>query len=149
MVEIIKGFIVDATAPKFFVKKDGTTAQRVTLHIKAVTNDPYPKEIAVNCAGDLCNWAPFAGSFTVVECEYVNRVFPFEKNGEKMLGNDVYARSIKIAPTQPAAPPAPPTQPELPAAPQPLALPAPAQPAGLLPAPSGEAQAKGSDDLPF
>lgn len=108
MVEIIKGFIVDATAPKFFVKKDGTTAQRVTLHIKAVTNDPYPKEIAVNCAGDLCNWATFAGSFTVVECEYVNRVFPFEKNGEKMLGNDVYARSIKIAPTQPAAPPAPP-----------------------------------------
>ena len=135
MVETIKGFIVDATAPKFFVKKDGTTAQRVTLHIKAVTNDPYPKEIAVNCAGDLCNWAPFAGSFTVVECEYVNRVFPFEKNGEKMLGNDVYARSIKIAPVQ--------------AAPQPLALPAPVQPAGLLPAPSGEAQAKGSDDLPF
>ena len=125
MIQTITGMIVGATAPKFFVKKDGTTAQRVTLHIKAVTNDPYPQEVAVNCVGDLCNWAPFAGSLTIVECEYVNRVFGFEKNGEKMLGNDVYARSIKIAPTQMPAPPQVPTQPALPAAPQPLALPAP------------------------
>lgn len=126
MIDSITGLIVGATAPKFFVKKDGTTAQRVTLHIKAVTNDPYPKEVAVNCVGDLCNWAPFAGSLTIVECEYVNRVFGFEKNGEKMLGNDVYARSIKIAPTQMPAPPQVPTQPALPATPQALALPAPA-----------------------
>lgn len=127
MIDVITGMIVDATAPKFFVKKDCTTAQRVTLHIKAVTNDPYPKEIAVNCVGDLCNWAPFAGSLTIVECEYVTRVFPFEKNGEKMLGNDVYARSITIAPTQMPTPPQALTQPALPAAPQPLALPATAQ----------------------
>lgn len=126
MIEKITGLIVDATAPKFFVKKDDTTLQRVTLHIKAVTNDPYPKEVAVNCVGDLCNWAPLACSPTIVECEYVNRVFAFEKNGEKMLGNDVYARSIKIAPTQMPTPPQVPTQPALPATPQALALPAPA-----------------------
>lgn len=126
MIDSITGLIVGATAPKFFVKKDGTTAQRVTLHIKAVSNDPYPKEVAVNCVGDLCNWAPLACSPTIVECEYVNRVFAFEKNGEKMLGNDVYARSIKIASTQMPAPPQVPTQPALPAAPQALALPAPA-----------------------
>lgn len=126
MIQTIQGMIVGATAPKFFVKKDGTTAQRVTLHIKAVSNDPYPQEVAVNCVGDLCNWAPFAGSLTIVECEYVNRVFAFEKNGEKMLGNDVYARSIKIATAQMPTFPQVPTQPALPASPQALALPAPA-----------------------
>lgn len=100
MIDSITGMIVDATAPKFFVKKDGSTVQRVTLHIKAVTNEQYPKEVAVNCVGDLCNWAPLCGSPTIVECEYVNRVFAFEKNGEKMLGNDVYARSLRIVPNE-------------------------------------------------
>lgn len=115
MVETITGIIVNSTKGKFFAKKDGTTAQRVTLHIKAVTNDPYPKEIAVNCVGELCNWARMAGSFTVVECEYVTRVFAFEKNGEKMLGNDVYARAIRLVPTTVPMPEAVPTQPALPA----------------------------------
>ena len=96
MNETIKGVIVNATAPTFIVKKNGTTVPRVTLHIREVADNPYPREVAVNCCGDLVNWAPFAGSPTIVECEYVNRVFGFEKNGEMMLGNDVYARSIKI-----------------------------------------------------
>lgn len=115
MIEIIKGFIVGATAPKFIVKKNGTTAQRVTLHIQEASNELYPREIAVNCCGELVNWAPFAGSATIVECEYVVRVFAFEKNGEQMFGNDVYARSIRIA-AEPMPASQAPAQPALPAA---------------------------------
>ena len=43
--------------------------------------------------GNLTLYSKVVGS--QVEVEYVVRVFPFEKNGMTMYGNDIYATDIK------------------------------------------------------
>lgn len=93
MIYTISGVIAAATAIKQFKKKDGTTNYQATLHIQQVTNDPYPQEVAIKVTGDLAKFAQMVGSNVVVE--YVIRVFSFEKNGEKLIGNDIYAKTIK------------------------------------------------------
>lgn len=172
MIQRISGVIAAATAIKQFQKKDGTLSDQATLHIQQVTNDVYPQEVAVKVTGELAQFARMVGYN--VEVDYVVRVFNFSKQGEQMIGNDIYARSIKVAgaTTQPqvAVPTAPqPVAGYLPApplpvgylpaptpvlalpAPQPvLALPAPQQPAGLLPAPASQVTNGQTDgDMPF
>lgn len=133
MIQRISGVIAAATAIRQFQKKDGTFSDQATLHIQQVTNDVYPQEVAVKVTGELAQFARMVGYN--VEVDYVVRVFNFTKMGEQMIGNDIYARNIKVAGA--TAP-----QPEakaLPAAPQPLALPAPAQQLALpAPAPDGD-----------
>lgn len=126
MIQRISGVIAAATAIRQFQKKDGTFSDQATLHIQQVTGDVYPQEIAVKVTGELAQFARMVGYN--VEVDYVVRVFNFTKMGEQMIGNDIYARNIKVAGAT---------------APQPLALPAPAQPAGLLPAPQSDG------DLPY
>lgn len=126
MIQRISGVIAAATAIRQFQKKDGTFSDQATLHIQQVTGDVYPQEIAVKVTGELAQFARMVGYN--VEVDYVVRVFNFTKMGEQMIGNDVYARNIKVA-----------NAPALPAAPQPLALPAPAQQLALpAPAPDGD-----------
>lgn len=126
MIQRISGVIAAATAIRQFQKKDGTFSDQATLHIQQVTNDVYPQEVAVKVTGELAQFARMVGYN--VEVDYVVRVFNFTKMGEQMIGNDIYARNIKVASAT---------------APQPLALPAPVQPAGLLPAPAPDG------DLPY
>lgn len=158
MIQRISGVIAAATAIKQFQKKDGTLSDQATLHIQQVTNDVYPQEVAVKVTGELAQFARMVGYN--VEVDYVVRVFYFTKQGEQMIGNDIYARNIKVAgatTAQPVVPTAPqPVAGYLPAptpvlalpAPQPvLALPAPQQPAGLLPAPAVQGQGEG--EMPF
>lgn len=161
MIQRISGVIAAATAIKQFQKKDGTLSDQATLHIQQVANDVYPQEVAVKVTGELAQFARMVGYN--VEVDYVVRVFNFTKQDEQMIGNDIYARAIKVAgattpqvPTQVAAQsvagylPAP-AQPAgyLPD-PQPvLALPAPPQPAGLLPAPAQVANGQTEAGMPF
>ena len=158
MIQRISGVIAAATAIRQFQKKDGTFSDQATLHIQQVTNDVYLQEVAVKVTGELAQFARMVGYN--VEVDYVVRVFNFTKMGEQMIGNDIYARNIKVATpgvndndtakaydndnnshrsdsvSSSLTPNA--------LTPNPLlALPAPAQPAGLLPAPQSDG------DLPY
>ena len=95
MIQRISGVIAAATAIRQFQKKDGTLSDQATLHIQQVTGDVYPQEIAVKVTGELAQFARMVGYN--VEVDYVVRVFNFTKMGEQMIGNDVYARNIKVA----------------------------------------------------
>lgn len=93
MKQVIKGIIKDATVVKQFNKLDGKTNVKCVLHIVALDEEPHPQEVAVTVCG-LLTWYAQAINH-VVEVEYINRVFQFEKNGVKCFGNDVYATSIR------------------------------------------------------
>ena len=93
MKHIIKGVIKDTTQVQQFKKKNGETNVKCVLHIVAPGDDPHPEELAVTVCGNLTLYARVVGE--PVEVEYVVRVFPFEKNGVTMLGNDIYATNIK------------------------------------------------------
>jgi hypothetical protein len=93
MKQVIIGIIKDATEVKQFRKLDGKTNVKCILHIVAVDEFPYPQELAVTVCG-LLTWYAKAINH-VVEVEYINRVFQFDKNGMKCFGNDVYATNIK------------------------------------------------------
>lgn len=93
MKQLIKGVIKDATQVKQFEKKNGQTNVKCVLHIVAIDDEPYPQELAVSVSGDLTLYAAAVGSPVAVE--YIVRVFPFEKNGKTMYGNDVYATAIQ------------------------------------------------------
>ncbi len=93
MKHIIKGVIKDTTQVQQFKKKNGETNVKCVLHIVAPGDDPHPEELAVTVCGNLTLYSKVVGSH--VEVEYVVRVFPFEKNGMTMYGNDIYATDIK------------------------------------------------------
>ena len=52
-----------------------------------------PQGMAVTVCGLLTWYAQAIGH--VVEVEYINSVFQFEKRGFKCYGNDIYATSIR------------------------------------------------------
>jgi hypothetical protein len=93
MKHIIKGVIKDATQVQQFKKKNGETNVKCVLHIEAPGDNPHPEELAVTVCGNLTLYSKVVGS--LVEVEYVVRVFPFEKNGMTTYGNDIYATDIK------------------------------------------------------
>ena len=93
MKHIIKGVIKDATQVQQFKKKNGETNVKCVLHIVVPGDDPHPEELAVTVCGNLTLYSKVVGN--PVEVEYVVRVFPFEKNGTTMFGNDIYATDIK------------------------------------------------------
>lgn len=123
MVYTFTGVIADASANKRFQKKDGTVSEQATIHVRQVTDDRYPLEVAVKLTGEQTQYARMIGAS--VEVQYVIRVFTFVKNGEKLLGNDIYARMIRLIPGEEAL--------ALPAHPTALALPAHPAPKGCLP----------------
>ena len=123
MLHCISGVIADATAIKRFQRKDGTVSEQATIHVRQVTNDRYPLEVAVKLTGEQTYYAGMVGAS--VEVQYVIRVFTFVKNGETMLGNDIYARMIRLIQREEAL--------ALPAHPTALALPAHPAPKGCLP----------------
>ena len=87
------GIIKDATQVKLFEKKNGQTNVKCVLHIMAPADEPSPEELAVTVCGDLTLYAAAVGSPVAVD--YIVRVFSFEKNGQTMYGNDVYATAIQ------------------------------------------------------
>lgn len=93
MKQVIKGIIKDATLVEQFNKLDGKNNVKCILYIVADDGNPYPQEVAVTVCGLLTWYAQAIGH--VVEVEYINRVFQFEKRGFKCYGNDIYATSIK------------------------------------------------------
>lgn len=93
MKQWIKGVIKDATQVQQFVKKNGQTNVKCVLHVVAVDDDPHPEELAVTVSGDLTLYAAAVGSPVAVE--YIVRVFPFQKNGMTVYGNDIYATAIQ------------------------------------------------------
>ena len=124
MIHNITGVIAAATAIKRFQKKDGTVSEQATIHVRQVTDDRYPLEVAVKLTGEQTQYARMIGA--TVEVQYVIRVFTFVKDGETKLGNDIYARSIRlVSPVEALALPAHPTTA--------LALPAHPAPKGCLP----------------
>ena len=123
MVHSLTGIIAAATAIKRYQKKDGTVSEQATIHVRQVTDDRYPFEVAVKLTGEQTQYARMIGAS--VEVQYVIRVFTFVKNGETMLGNDIYARMIRLIPGKEAL--------ALPAHPTALALPAHPAPKGCLP----------------
>ena len=123
MINSMTGIIAAATAIKRFQKKDGTVSEQATIHVRQVTDDRYPLEVAVKLTGEQTQYARMIGAS--VEVQYVIRVFTFVKNGETMLGNDIYARMIRLIPGEEVL--------ALPAHPTALALPAHPAPKGCLP----------------
>lgn len=123
MINRMTGVIAAATAIKRYQKKDGTVSEQATIHVRQVTDDRYPLEVAVKLTGEQAQYARMIGAS--VEVQYVIRVFTFVKNGETMLGNDIYARMIRLIPGKEAL--------ALPAHPTALALPAHPAPKGCLP----------------
>lgn len=97
MIENIKGSIVAATQIERFTKKDGTVGESAMLHIQEISNDAYPRELAVKVTGELAQYARCLNM--EVEVDYVVRVFQFKKGGNDCIGNDIYARSIRKAGT--------------------------------------------------
>ena len=93
MKHFIKGIIKNATQVQQFKKKNGETNVKCILHIEVPGDDPHPEELAVTVCGSLTLYATVVGN--PVQVEYVVRVFPFEKNGMTMYGNDIYATDIK------------------------------------------------------
>lgn len=93
MKQVIKGIIKDATAVKQFNKLDGKHNVKCILYIVATEEMSHPQEVAVTACGLLTWYAQAIGH--IVEVEYINRVFQFDKNGEKCYGNDIYATNIK------------------------------------------------------
>lgn len=93
MKQVINGVIKAATEVQQFNKRDGQTNVKCILHIVAVDDEPYPQEVAVTVCGGLTLFRTVVGSTVTVE--YIVRVFPFEKNGITMYGNDIYATDIK------------------------------------------------------
>ena len=93
MKKLIFGVIKDATQVQQFKKKNGETNVKCVLHIVSPDDNPHPEELAVTVCGNLTLYSKVVGSH--VEVEYVVRVFPFEKNGITMYGNDIYATDIK------------------------------------------------------
>jgi hypothetical protein len=93
MKKVICGLIKAATEVQQFDKKNGQSNVKCILHIVAVGDEPYPEELAVTVCGQLTLYAAAVGS--AVEVEYIVRVFPFEKKGKTMYGNDVYATAIQ------------------------------------------------------
>lgn len=90
----MRGIIVEASGILDFQTKRGKPNQSAMLHIQEVENDPTSAQVAVKVSGDLCNYVGCVGAHVAVE--YVVRVFGFVKNGIKMLGNDIYATSIRM-----------------------------------------------------
>lgn len=93
MKQLIKGVIKDATQVQQFTKRNGEVNVKCILHIVAIDDEPYPQEVAVTVCGSLTLYATVVGSTVTVE--YIVRVFPFEKNGVVVYGNDIYATDIK------------------------------------------------------
>lgn len=93
MKQVINGVIKAATQVQQFSKRNGETNVKCVLHIVALHDEPYPQEVAVTVCGGLTLYAAAVGSPVMVE--YIVRVFPFEKNGTTMYGNDIYATDIK------------------------------------------------------
>ena len=86
MYLVIKGIIKNATPVWNYAKRDGAQGEKCVLHIVSTEGEPYPLEVAVSCTGEL----------TKVEVTYVCRVFEFFKGEQRMYGNDLYARSIRV-----------------------------------------------------
>ena len=126
MTHNMTGVIAAATAIKRFQKKDGTVSEQATIQVRQVTDDRYPLEVAVKLTGEQTQYARMMGAS--VEVQYVIRVFTFVKNGETLLGNDIYARMIRLIPREERL--------TLPAHPTALALPAHPAPKGCLPMPT-------------
>ncbi|MGM9758872.1 MAG: hypothetical protein ACI30I_01990 [Parabacteroides sp.] len=90
----IKGIIAAASAIKRFTKTDGTVSEQAMLHIRQMSEDAHPPEVAVKVTGSNAQYARMIGYH--VEVEYVIRVFHFTKEGEDRLGNDIYASRIRV-----------------------------------------------------
>lgn len=90
----IKGTIVRATQVQRISTKKGKNNHSAILYVQQDANDPGSPQVAVKVTGDLCNWVGCIGARVMVE--FVIRVFDFDKNGITMMGNDVYANSIRI-----------------------------------------------------
>ncbi len=90
----MRGTIVGASPIQDFRTKHGKVNQSAMLHIQEDENDPTSAQVAVKVQGDMVNYVGCVGAR--VSVEYVVRVFEFLKNGIKMIGNDVYATSIRM-----------------------------------------------------
>lgn len=90
----MRGTIVDAGRIQDFLTSRGKCNQSAMLHIREDEGDPSSAQLAVKVTGDMCNYVGCIGARVVVE--YVIRVFGYDKNGIRTLGNDVYATSIRM-----------------------------------------------------
>lgn len=91
---MMRGTIVGASRIMDFQTKRGKVNRSAMLHIQEDENDADSAQVAVKVSGDLCNYVGCVGARVTVE--YIVRVFEFAKDGMKMLGNDVYATSIRM-----------------------------------------------------
>ena len=94
MYLVIKGIIKNATPVWNYAKRDGAQGEKCVLHIVSTEGEPYPLEVAVSCTGELTHYTRMIGA--KVEVTYVCRVFEFFKGEQRMYGNDLYARSIRV-----------------------------------------------------
>lgn len=90
----INGIIKNASTVWSYAKRDGAQGEKCVLHIVSTEGAPYPLEVAVSCTGELTHYARMIGA--KVEVTYVCRVFEFFKGEQRMYGNDLYARSIRV-----------------------------------------------------
>lgn len=102
MVKQLTGIIVNSTSVERFVKKNGEEGLKATIHVRRVSNEPHPEEVAVKLTNEQTQYALLpVGTF--VEVEYFNRVFQFaDKQGRVCLGNDPCVSRIRlVAPDAP------------------------------------------------
>ena len=102
MFKQLTGIVVNSTSVERFVKKNGEEGRKATIHVRRVSNEPHPEEVAVKLTNEQTQYALLpVGTF--VEVEYFNRVFRFtDKQGRRCLGNDPCARTIRlVAPDAP------------------------------------------------
>lgn len=102
MQKILTGIIVNSTNVERFVKKNGEEGRKATIHVRRVSNEPHPEEVAVKLTNEQTQYALLpVGTF--VEVEYFNRVFQFtDKQGRGCLGNDPCVSGIRlVAPDAP------------------------------------------------
>lgn len=90
----ICGTIVGASQVESIEDSKGQRKPSAMLHIRELDRGCGTCEVAVKVTGDLCNWVGCIGARVAVD--YVVRVFDFVRSGLPWLGNDIYARSIRM-----------------------------------------------------
>ena len=88
-IETIRGRVAAFSQVEQFTKRNGQMNVKCVYHI--IADDG--RELAVTATGDLTLYV--GEQDARVEVEYICRVFPFERGGRTLYGNDVYAKSIR------------------------------------------------------